>query len=94
VAAVVGGVVLPDPVDAGITPATMKGMRRTTELLSQMTIWVGSGSSAPRPANNAANVGMTFHRMTRTTIAAIEMTAIGYVMADLTCDTSLTFFSM
>ncbi len=59
-----------------------------------MTIWVGSGSSAPRPANSAANVGMTFHRMTITTIAAIEMTAIGYVIADLTWAMSLTFFSM
>ena len=72
----------------------MKGMRRTIALLIQITIWVGSGNSAPRPAKSAANVGMTFHRITITTIAAIEMTAIGYVMADLTWPMSLTFFSM
>ena len=52
-------------------------MYRTSESLIQMTIRVGSGSCAPRPANSAAKVGMTFHRMTPTTTAAITMTAIG-----------------
>jgi hypothetical protein len=42
-----------------------------------MTMRVGSGSSAPRPWNIAANVGMTFHRMTPTTTPAITMTATG-----------------
>ena len=42
-----------------------------------MTTRVGSGSSAPRPANRLAKVGMTFHRMTPTTTAAMTMTAIG-----------------
>ena len=46
-------------------------------LLAQMTMRVGSGSSAPRPANSSAKVGMTFHRMTATTMAAIVMTAVG-----------------
>ena len=52
-------------------------MNVTTPLLSAMTIRVGSGSSAPRPANRLANVGMTFQRMTVTTTAAITMIAIG-----------------
>ena len=34
-------------------------------------------SSAPRPANRVANVGMTFHRMTVTTRPAITMIATG-----------------
>jgi len=52
-------------------------MKRTSELLIQMTTRVGSGRSAPRPAKRAANVGMTFQRMTATTMAAIAMTATG-----------------
>ena len=42
----------------------MNGRKRMSVLLIQMTTRVGSGSSAPRPANMAANVGMTFQRMT------------------------------
>jgi hypothetical protein len=42
-----------------------------------MTTRVGSGRSAPRPANSDANVGMTFHKITPTTPPAITMTAIG-----------------
>jgi hypothetical protein len=38
---------------------------------------VGSGSSAPRPANIAAKVGITFQRMTAMTIPAMLMTATG-----------------
>ncbi len=53
------------------------GLKRTRPLLSAMTTRVGSGSSAPRPANRLAKVGMTFQRMTPTTTAAITMTAIG-----------------
>ena len=41
----------------------MNGMNRTSRLLAAMTIRVGSGSSAPSPANRLANVGMTFHRI-------------------------------
>ena len=52
-------------------------MKRTSELLNAITMRVGSGSSAPRPANRLAKVGMTFHRMTPTTPAAMTMTAIG-----------------
>ena len=52
-------------------------MKRTRLLLSAMTTRVGSGSSAPRPANSDANVGMTFHRITPMTTQAITMTAIG-----------------
>jgi len=60
-----------------MTPATMKGSALTNVLLAQMTTRVGSGSSAPRPANSSAKVGMTFHRMTATTSPAIVMTAAG-----------------
>ncbi len=52
-------------------------MNVTRLLLSQMTMRVGSGNWAPRPANSCAKVGMTFHRITVTTRAAIEMTATG-----------------
>ncbi len=58
-------------------PTIMNGMNVTNPLLAAMTMRVGSGSSAPRPLNSSAKVGMTFHRMTATTIAAIEMTATG-----------------
>ena len=58
-------------------PTMMNGMKLTRKSLSAMTMRVGSGSSAPRPANRAANVGMTFHRMTPTTSTAMTMTAIG-----------------
>ena len=44
---------------------------------SQMTICVGIGSSAPRPLKRAAKTGMTFQRMTATTMQAMEMTATG-----------------
>ena len=59
-----------------------------------MTILVGRGSSAPRPANMAAKVGMTFHRMTPMTRQAMLMTATGYIMAPLICAWSFTDFSM
>ena len=55
----------------------MNGKNRTRLLLSAMTMRVGSGSSAPRPENSDAKVGMTFHRMTPTTTPAMTMTAIG-----------------
>ena len=67
---------------------------RTRKSLIAMTMRVGSGSSAPRLANIAPKVGMTFHRMTATTRPAITMTAMGYTIADLTWPLSLTFFSM
>ena len=38
--------------------------------LAAMTTRVGSGSCAPMPANSWAKVGMTFQRITPTTIAA------------------------
>ena len=38
---------------------------------------VGNGSSAPRPANSDAKVGMTFHKITPITTQAMVMTAIG-----------------
>ena len=58
-------------------PTTMNGMKRTMKLLMAMTTRVGRGSSAPRPANIVANVGMTFQRMTATTTKAMVSTAIG-----------------
>ena len=42
-----------------------------------MTTRVGRGSSAPRLANSDANTGMTFQRMTITTMQAMLMTATG-----------------
>ena len=48
-----------------------------TSWTAPITMRVGSGSCAPRPSNMAAKVGMTFQRMTATTMPAIEMTAIG-----------------
>ena len=56
---------------------TRKGSSRTSQFESAMTIRVGSGSSAPRPANIAAKVGMTFHRMTAMTMPAMPSTATG-----------------
>ena len=56
---------------------TRKGSRRTNQLDIAITMRVGRGSSAPRPANIEAKVGMTFHRMTAITMPAMEMTAAG-----------------
>ena len=42
-----------------------------------ITTRVGSGNCAPRPANICANVGITFHRITPTTTAAMMITATG-----------------
>ena len=64
------------------------------QLLAAMTMRVGRGSSAPRPANIEAKVGMTFHRMTAMTMPAMPMTATGYTMAPLTWAWSFTAFSM
>ena len=58
-------------------PTTMNGRNRTSVSLIQMTTRVGIGSSAPRPANMAAKVGITFHKMTVTTAPAITSTAMG-----------------
>ena len=58
-------------------PTMMNGMKATRKSLRAMTMRVGSGSSAPRPENRAAKVGMTFHRITPTTRTAITMTAMG-----------------
>ena len=55
----------------------MNGMKVTSRLLSAMTMRVSSGSSAPRPANRLAKVGMTFHRITVTTAMAMTMIATG-----------------
>ena len=49
-----------------------------------MTMRVGSGSSAPRPSNSVAKVGMTFYRIAPTTTDAITTTAMGYTIADFT----------
>ena len=52
-------------------------MNRIRLLLRAITTRVGSGSSAPRPANSDAKVGMTFHKITPMTTQAMTMTAIG-----------------
>ena len=71
-AAAVGRVVAPEgELTSRTPPTTMKGSRRTNQFESAMTNRVGSGSSAPRPANIEAKVGMTFHRMTAMTMPAI-----------------------
>ena len=75
-------------------PTIIGSIRRTSQFDIAITIRVGSGSVAPRPANIAAKVGIPFHKMTVMTIAAIEMTAIGYIMAPLIWAFSLTDFSM
>ncbi len=72
----------------------MNGSSRTNQLLSAITNRVGRGSSAPRPANIEAKVGMTFHRMTAMTMPAMPSTETGYTMAPLTWALSFTFFSM
>ena len=61
------------------TPADESARQKyeTSPLLIAMTTRVGSGSSAPRPSNMAAKVGMTFHRMTPITTHAITITATG-----------------
>jgi len=56
---------------------TISQPHATTPSLMAMTIRVGSGSWAPRPAKRVANVGMTFQRMAPTTTAAMTMTATG-----------------
>jgi hypothetical protein len=75
-------------------PTTMKGSRRISQFESAITNRVGRGSSALRPANIEAKVGMTFHRMTVMTMPAIPITETGYTIAPLTWAFSLTFFSM
>ncbi len=55
----------------------MNGMNLTSRLLAAMTMRVRNGSSAPRPANSVAKVGMTFHRITVTTRPAMVMMATG-----------------
>ncbi len=62
---------------AATSPTRMKGMKRTRPLLAAMTRRVGRGRSAPSPANSVAKVGMTFHRITATPMAATELTAVG-----------------
>ena len=52
-------------------------MNCTSRLLMAMTMRVRNGSSAPRPANKLAKVGMTFHRMMVTTRPAIVTIATG-----------------
>ncbi len=58
-------------------PTIANGRPRTTQWLSAITMRVGSGSWAPSPSNIAAKVGMTFHRMTVITMAAMARTEIG-----------------
>ena len=62
---------------AGAQPAAKKpmirsGMKRTRLSLKAITTRVGRGNVAPSPANSDAKVGMTFHKITATTSAAIE----------------------
>ncbi len=64
------------------------------KLLIPMTMRVGSGRVTPRPANNVAKMGTTFHNNKTITLPATPSTATGYTMADLTARFSLTFFSM
>ena len=79
---------------AAAMPMITNSPYRTIPLLIAITIRVGSGSCAPMPLNIAAKVGMTFHRITVTTTAAMTMIATGYTIADFTCPLSFTAFSM
>jgi len=54
---------------------------------------VGRGRS-PQASNMPAKAGMTFHKMTAITRAAMLTTATGYIMAPLIWLLSLTAFSM
>ena len=60
----------------------------------QMTIFVGSGSSAPMFLNMLAKVGSTKTIMKMMTRAATLMMVIGYTIALLTLPLSLAAFSM
>ena len=60
----------------------------------QMTIFVGSGSSAPMFLNMLAKVGSTNTIMKMMTRAATLMMVIGYTIALLTLPLSLAAFSM
>ncbi len=55
----------------------MSHQKSPMKLERAMTIRVGSGSSAPRLTNSSAKTGMTFQRMTATTMQAMLMTATG-----------------
>ena len=48
-----------------------------TKLLSAITIFVGNGKSTPKPANNVAKIGTTFHSSRMMTPAAMVNTPIG-----------------
>ena len=60
----------------------------------QMTIFVGSGRSAPMFLNMLANVGSTNTIMKMMTRQATLMMVMGYTIALLTCAFSLAAFSM
>ena len=58
-------------------PPIRNGSEYTNKSLARITIRVGNGSFAPNPSNRDANVGMTFHNNTPTTMPAIAITATG-----------------
>src|SRR5919106_4498641 len=80
---------MPAPTAASMT---MMYLRVMSDI--QITIFVGSGSSAPMPLNMLANVGSTNTIMKMITRQATLMIVIGYTMALLTCPLSLAAFSM
>ena len=71
---------------------TMMYLRVMSDI--QMTIFVGSGRSAPMFLNMFANVGSTKTIMKMMTRHATLMMVIGYTIALLTWPLSLAAFSM
>ena len=51
--------------------------KRPTKLLAATTVLVSHGRSPPSPVNSWAKTGITFHRMTQTTMTAMAMIVDG-----------------
>ncbi len=60
-----------------MTPPIINHHQRRRKFDNMIVIFVGIGSSAPRPVNRSAKTGITKVRMTQTTTQAMTMTATG-----------------
>ncbi len=58
-------------------PITMNKILPAKKWDAPMTIWVGTGSSAPRLPNMSSKTGTTFHRITAVSPRAMINTAMG-----------------
>src|ERR1700739_4959919 len=72
----------------------MKPNQLPIKLLKPITIRVGNGSETPKPANNVAKIGTTFHNSKMMTPPATVNTPTGYTIAAFTARCNFTFFSM